>query len=95
MPAYVIGNIEVTDPELYEDYKALVPASLEPYDGRFVVRGGELEPLEGDWLPKRFVVLEFPSLERARAWFDSADYQAAAAIRRRASRGTLLLVDGA
>jgi uncharacterized protein (DUF1330 family) len=94
MPAYVIADIDVTDPGAYRDYTALVPASLEPFGGRFLVRGPEVERLEGDWEPHRVVVIEFPSLEEARAWYSSPRYEEAKAIRQRASRGSLLLVDG-
>ena len=65
MPAYIIVQIEVTDPAGYDDYKKIVPASLAAYGGKFAVRGGACETLEGSWQPKRVVVLEFPSVERA------------------------------
>ena len=68
MPAYVIADVDVTEPDAYAEYQKLVPPSLEPFGGRFVVRGPEVERLEGDWEPRRLVVLEFPSLEQARAW---------------------------
>ena len=95
MKGYIIAEVDVHDPEQYEGYKALVPGSLEPYGGRFVVRGGDPEALEGDWQPQRIVVLEFDSPEQARAWYDSEEYREAKAIRQAASRGTLLLVEGA
>jgi len=94
MPGYVIADVDVQDQETYEEYKQLVPASLEPYDGRFLVRGGEVERLEGEWEPHRVVVLEFPSLEHARGWYESEQYAAAKALRQRASVGSLLLVHG-
>ena len=94
MPGYVIADVDVQDPEAYGEYSKLVPATLEPYGGRFVVRGGEVERLEGDWEPHRLVVIEFPSLEQAHAWYSSPRYEEAKAIRLRASRGSLLLVDG-
>ena len=94
MPAYVIADVDVTDAETYREYTALVPASLEPFGGRFLVRGPEVERLEGDWEPHRLVVIEFPSLEQAHAWYSSPRYEEAKAIRLRASRGSLLLVDG-
>jgi uncharacterized protein (DUF1330 family) len=68
MKGYIIADVEIHDPEAYEDYRAVVPATLEPYGGRFIVRGGETEMLEGDWQPRRIVVLEFDSPEQARAW---------------------------
>ena len=94
MPAYVIANIQVNDPVRYEDYRRLVPPTIEKYGGRFVVRGGAVEALEGDWRPGRLVVLEFPSVEQARAWWSSPDYAEARAIRQATSAGTLLLVEG-
>jgi uncharacterized protein (DUF1330 family) len=95
MAAYVIGEIEVTDPALYEDYRKQVLAVVTQYGGRFIVRGGKLEPLEGGWSPKRVVALEFPSMEQARKWYGSPEYAPLIALRQRASRGKLLLVEGA
>jgi len=94
MPAYVIADIDVHDPEAYGEYRGLVPGTLQPFGGRFLVRGGDYEPLEGDWRPRRLVVLEFPSAEHARRWYTSADYAAAMAIRHRASAGSIVLVEG-
>ncbi len=94
MSALVIVEIEVRDPETYERYKRLVPGSLEAYGGRFVARGGAIESLEGDWLPERIVVLEFPSLERARQWWESAEYREAKALRMRAARTRMIATEG-
>ena len=94
MPAYLFANIEVTDPALYEEYRKGVPATIAQYGGRYVARGGAAEGLEGGYAPKRVVLLEFPSLERAKAWWDSPEYRPLRAIRQRASRGDLILVDG-
>jgi len=94
MPAYVIADIDVHDPEAYREYGVLVPGTLEPFEGRFLVRGGDHEPLEGDWRPQRLVVLEFPSADHARRWYASADYVAAMAIRHRASTGNMVLAEG-
>lgn len=94
MPAYVIVEIEVTDPQTYEGYKKLTPGTLALFDGKFVVRGGQTETLEGDWKPNRIVVVEFPSMEKARAWFTSPEYTAARKIRQQASRGKMILVEG-
>lgn len=94
MPAYVIADIDVHDQEAYREYGALVPGTLEPFGGRFLVRGGDCEPLEGDWRPRRLVVLEFPSTDHARRWYASTDYVAAMAIRHRASTGSIVLVGG-
>jgi uncharacterized protein (DUF1330 family) len=95
MAAYVIGEIEVTDPATYEDYRKQVPAVVTKYGGRFVVRGGKVETLEGGWSPKRIVVLEFPSMEQAQKFYRSAEYAPLIKLRERASRGKLILVEGA
>jgi len=94
MPAYVFANIEVTDPVLYEEYRKGVPATIAQYGGRYVARGGAAEGLEGGYAPKRVVILEFPSVERAKAWWNSPEYRPLRALRQRASRGDLLLVEG-
>ena len=94
MPAYVIADIDVHDPVRYADYRAMVPASIEAYGGRFLARGGNVESLEGPWRPKRTVILEFPSVERAKAWWDSEEYAPAKALRRSASQGSLILLEG-
>ncbi len=86
MPAYVIVGVDVTEPEAYEAYRREVPATLEPYGGRFIVRGGAFEVLEGDWPVSRTVVLAFPSIEQVRAWHDSAAYQAILPIRQQHAR---------
>jgi uncharacterized protein (DUF1330 family) len=94
MTAFVIVEIEVHDPEIYENYKSLVPASVEAYGGRFIARGGATESLEGDWAPERIVVLEFPSLERARQWWASPEYSDAKAIRTRAAQTRMIATEG-
>ena len=94
MSALVIVEIEVRDPKAYENYKSLVPASVEAYGGRFLARGGATESLEGDWAPERIVVLEFPSLERARQWWASPEYSDAKAIRMRAARTRMIATEG-
>jgi len=94
MPAYVFVEIDVHDPTLYEDYKKLTPGSLVPFGGKFVVRGGKAETLEGDWQPKRIVVLEFPSAAKAKEWWDSDAYRHARGIRQRASHTRMIVVEG-
>jgi uncharacterized protein (DUF1330 family) len=94
MAAYVIANVRVTDPVRYEDYRRLVTATVTAHGGRFLARGGPIDVLEGDWRPERLVILEFPSMDRARAWWSSPDYAEARAIRRAASEGTLLVLEG-
>lgn len=92
--AYVIADIEVLDSEAYEDYKRLSSAAAEKYDGRWLVRGGAVDRLEGERQPQRIVVLEFDDKEAARRWYDSPEYAEARAVRQRAARSSLLLVDG-
>jgi uncharacterized protein (DUF1330 family) len=94
MKAYVIANIEVQDPTRYADYVKLTPGTIAPFGGRFIARGGRSERLEGDTPANRLVILEFPSYEKARAWYDSDGYRVAMAIRQSASKGSLLLVEG-
>lgn len=95
MPAYVIGDIEVTDPEGYESYKALASPAIEAYGGRYLVRGGEVDVLEGDWTPRRLVTLEFESVARARECLESPEYREARGLRRRSARANMVVVDGA
>ncbi len=95
MAAYVLGEIEVTNPEGYDDYTARVPATIAQYGGRFLVRGGAAEPLEGEWPQRRRVLIEFPTMEAARRWWDSAEYAQPKALRRANSTGRLLLLEGA
>jgi uncharacterized protein (DUF1330 family) len=94
MKAYIIVDVSVIDPVLYEEYKKLTPSSLVPYGGRFLVRGGKTETLEGQWVPSRFVMLEFPSVEKAEAWYSSDQYTAARLIRQRAAHTQMILAEG-
>lgn len=94
MPAYVIVDVSVHDPQEYEEYKKLTPASIAAFGGRFVVRGGRTISLEGDWKPERIVVLEFPSVELANAWWDSDAYSTAKKIRQKAADSRMIIVDG-
>lgn len=94
MAAYVLVEVEVTDPATYEEYKQLTPASLVAYGGKFIVRGGAYETLEGDWKPNRMVVLEFPSVEQAKAWWNSPEYSKAKAIRQRAANTKMIVLEG-
>jgi len=94
MAAYVIANIEVKDPEAYEVYKLLAARALARYGGRFLVRGGAAEKLEGDWQPRRVVLLEFESAARAKEWWNSPEYAPAKEIRERTARSELVLVEG-
>ena len=92
MSAYVIVGVDVTDPKAYTEYAREVPATLEPFGGRFVVRGGAYEVIEGAFEPDRIVVLEFPDAEQAHAWHGSPAYQAILPIRQRNAKTSFLLV---
>ncbi len=94
MPAYFIVDNEVTDPAGFEEYRKQVPGTLEKYGGKILVRGGQVQMLEGDWKPKRIVVTEFPSIEQARRWYDSEEYRALKPLRLRTARGSVVLVEG-
>ena len=94
MAAYVILEIDVTDPVGFEEYRNLAGASLEKYGVKYVVRGGAIEVLEGDWKPKRIVVLEFESMERAKERLNSEEYREPRKIRQRSARTNMILVDG-
>ena len=89
-----MANITIEDPVRYEDYKRMVPGTLAAFGGRFIVRGGNVEALEGSWRPGRLVIIEFPSVERARAWWNSQEYADARALRQATSSGTLLILEG-
>jgi uncharacterized protein (DUF1330 family) len=95
MPAYVIADVEILDAERYADYRSQVPATLESYGGQFLVRGGATDMIEGDWLPRRLVIIEFPSMDAAHRWYDSPEYQAILGIRHEAATARLIIVDGA
>lgn len=94
MPAYIIVDVSIHNPEEYEAYKKLTPASLLPYEGKFIVRGGETLSLEGDWKPERIVVLQFPTKEKAQAWWSSPEYTPAKDIRQRNAHTKMILVEG-
>jgi uncharacterized protein (DUF1330 family) len=94
MKAYVIANIDIRDPVRYKDYVKLTPDTIAPLGGRFIARGGRAEKLEGDAPANRLVIIEFPSYENAKAWYDSDGYRVARTIRQSASSGSLILVEG-
>jgi len=94
MAAYILVDITINDPQTYERYKLLTPASIAAYHGRYLVRGGRTEVLEGDWEPSRLVILEFPGVEEAKAWWDSEEYAAAKALRQSCAATEMLLVEG-
>lgn len=94
MNAYVLVEVHVTNPEPYAAYRDLAGASVARHGGRFLVRGGAVTPLEGGWQPQRLVVIEFPSVDAAREWYFSEDYQTALKIRLANSVGKALIVEG-
>jgi len=94
MSAYVIVEVEVRDPVRYEEYKKMAAASLAAHGGRFLARGGAVETLEGDWKPGRMVVLEFPSAEAAKVWWDAPDYRPAKELRQATASTRMIVVDG-
>ena len=94
MPAYVIADVQVTDPAGYEPYRPLAGASIARFGGRFVVRGGKADLFEGAPVPERIVVIEFPDAETARRWYHSDEYQQALKIRQVNSTARVILVEG-
>jgi uncharacterized protein (DUF1330 family) len=95
MAAYIIGQITVSHPDQYAEYQKQVPATLAKFNGKFLVRGGQIEHLEGSWPVSRLVILEFDSMESARAWYDSAEYKKTVKFRVGAATMNLTLVEGA
>lgn len=94
MPAYLVADIEVTDPDRYRDYAAVAPATMDKYGGRYLARGGATETLEGDWPPRRIVIAEFESVAQAKAWYDSPEYRAARSRREGACQARFVVVEG-
>ena len=94
MVAYVIADIDVTDPEKYEVYKQLAPPAIAKHGGRYLARGGHMAVLEGSWKPGRVVVLEFPSLDQAKAFYASVEYTAARRARANAAKMNIVVVEG-
>ena len=93
-PGYLVGDIEVTDPDVYTKYAAGVPDTVTAYGGVYLIRGAKGETLEGSWSPKRLVVLEFESMERAKAWYNSPEYTDLKKLRQSASKGNLIFAQG-
>jgi len=94
MPAYIIVEIEITDPVGYEEYKRQAATTVKQYGGKYIVRGGTCETLEGDWKPKRIVVLQFENMERAKAWLNSPEYVEPRKQRHRTAKTQMILVEG-
>lgn len=93
MTALILVDIEVLDPVRYEDYKRLASASIAAHGGRYLVRGGASEVLDGDWTPRRLVVLEFDSVEKAKAWRHSPEYAEAKKVREECARSNMVVVE--
>ena len=94
MPAYIIVEIEVTDPVGYEEYKKQAAATVHKYDGKYIVRGGKAEILEGNWKPKRIVILEFPTVARAKEWLTCEEYREPRKLRHRTAKTNMLVIEG-
>jgi uncharacterized protein (DUF1330 family) len=94
MAAYVVVDVQVKDPVRYEEYRKTVAATLQAYGGRFLARGGKVEQLEGSWSPKRLVIVEFPDLATAKAWWSSTEYAGPKAVRQSASHTEMIVVEG-
>jgi uncharacterized protein (DUF1330 family) len=95
MASYIVADIEITDPDEYQKYAQQTAGTLKEYGGKFLVRGGQPETVEGDWKATRIVIIEFPSVEQAKAWYDSPEYSAIKGIRQRSAISNILLVHGA
>jgi uncharacterized protein (DUF1330 family) len=94
MAAYVIADLTITDPQGFEEYRQMVPATIAQYGGKYVVRGGRVETLEGNWNPKRLVIIEFESAERAKQWWACEEYRGAKALRQRTAQTNLIIIEG-
>ncbi|HEU4489189.1 MAG TPA: DUF1330 domain-containing protein [Actinomycetota bacterium] len=94
MPAYVICDIDVTDSAGYQEYAKQAPPTIARHGGRYLVRGGAVAVLEGEWRPNRLVILEFDSVEAARRWHSSEDYAGPKALRQKTSKGNFVVVEG-
>lgn len=94
MPAYVIADVEVIDTAGYAEYSRLVPDTITAYGGRYLARGGAIESLEGAWVPKRCVILEFPSMAELKAWWDSPEYRPLRELRERTAKSSLIATEG-
>jgi len=94
MNAYVMLDIQITDKEKFLEYQQLAPATVAQYNGKFIVKGGQITQHEGDWEPSRMVVIEFPTRNQAEEWLESEEYKKAAVIRRSAAKTSIVIVDG-
>ena len=94
MAGYIIAQVDITDPDIFENYRSQVPATLKPFGGEFVIRGGAMEELEGEWPNPRVVVIQFPSVEQAKAWWASEEYEGPKTLRQSASHTNMIVVEG-
>ena len=94
MSAYLIAEVEVTDPAVFEQYRAGVPATIAAYGGKYLVRGGALEALEGTWQPKRVILLQFDSMARLKEWYQSKEYAPLIALRKAGAKTNVIAIEG-
>jgi len=94
VPAYIINDMEITDPHRFEEYKLLSPATVAAYGGKFLAPGGEVNALEGDWQPRCMVILEFPDRVQAQAWLNSPEYAPARRLRQLSANSRMVVIDG-
>jgi uncharacterized protein (DUF1330 family) len=94
MPAYVIADVEVTDPVGFEEYRKAVSPLIAAHGGAYVARGGAVEALEGDWEPTRLTILKFDSVAQAKAWYESPEYRPLQDLRKKTTKSKLLVVEG-
>ena len=94
MPAYVIVNVEISDAQQYDVYKSMAPSSIEAFGGKYIVRGGPVDILEGRWTPRRVVLLEFPDKRTAHLWWNSSEYADAKAMRNACAYTEMIVVEG-
>lgn len=94
MAAYALVNVEITDSDGFGEYRKSVPATIAAFGGRFLTRGGPTEVLEGGWIPKRVVILEFPDVATIKAWYYSPEYQRLLELRKRTATSDLVIIDG-
>ncbi len=94
MAAYIIAEVDVADPEVFEQYRSQVSGTIEQYGGEYLVRGGTVEKAEGDWNPKRLVIIQFERMARAKEWYDSEEYRGPKALRHKSANTNVILVEG-
>ena len=94
MTAYVIAAETVKDEAMFDEYRKQVPATVAPFGGKFIVRGGAIEGKEGGWAPKRLAIVEFPTMEQALKWYESPEYRPLLELRERASTARVVIVEG-